>query len=197
MVNRLYARAKDKRRGWTIIELSIVLAVIVILAAIALPNIDFQRYRMDANAREVQNQFISQQLQAIQLNMPMIVTLNYSFGYLSITQDKNRNGTTDVGERTFNRALVEGTTFVIPPVSIDGATPYYATGPGLTYLNLTYLYPTVTFYPNGSTSGDVVIYIGSLAGRRTDMRALKITGSTSKVAFYRMQSDGTWKLANM
>jgi type II secretory pathway pseudopilin PulG len=177
--------------------MSIALAVIVILAAIALPNIDFQRYRMDANAREVQNQFISQQLQAIQLNMPMIVTLNYSFGYLSITQDKNRNGTTDVGERTFNRALVEGTTFVIPPVSIDGATPYYATGPGLTYLNLTYLYPTVTFYPNGSTSGDVVIYIGSLAGRRTDMRALKITGSTSKVAFYRMQSDGTWKLANM
>jgi prepilin-type N-terminal cleavage/methylation domain-containing protein len=197
MVNRLYARAKGKRRGWTIIEMSIALAVIVILAAIALPNIDFQRYRMDANARDVQNQFISEQVQAIQLNMPMIVTMNYKFGYLSITQDKNRNGTTDVGERIFNRALVEGTTFVIPPVSIDGATPYYATGPGLTYLNLTYLYPTVTFYPNGSTSGDVVIYIGSPAGRLTDMRALKITGSTSKVMFYRMQSDGKWKLANM
>ena len=54
---------------------------------------------------------------------------------------------------------------MIPPVSIDGATPYYATGPGLTYLNQTYLYPTVTFYPNGSTSGDVVIYIGSATGR--------------------------------
>jgi type II secretory pathway pseudopilin PulG len=194
MVNRLHAQA---RRGWTVIEMSIALAVIMILAAIALPNIDFQRYRMDANARDVQNQFISQQVQAIQLNMPMIVTLNYTFGYLTVTQDKNRNGTADVGERTYNRALVEGTKFVIPPVSIDGATPYYATGPGLTYLNLTYLYPTVTFYPNGSTSGDVVIYIGSSAGRLTDMRALKITGATSKVTFYRMQSDGKWKLANM
>jgi hypothetical protein len=59
------------------------------------------------------------------------------------------------------------------------------------------MYPTVTFYPNGSTSGDVVIYVGSSSGRLTDMRALHITGATAKVKFYRMQSDGTWKLADM
>ena len=179
------------------IEMSIVLAVIVILAAIAIPNIDFQRYRMDANARTVQNQFISQQLTAIQLNMPVIVTIVYDHGYLAITQDANSNGVADATEYTYNRTLVEGAQFVTPPVAIDSATPYYATGPGLTYLNQTYLYPTVTFYPNGSTSGDVVIYIGSTAGRLTDMRALKITGATSKVKFYRMASDGTWRLADM
>ena len=177
--------------------MSIVLAVLVILAAIALPNIDFQRYRMDANARTVQNQFIAQQLNAIQKNMPMIVTIVYNKGMLTITEDKNSNGVANSGERTYNRSLVERAQFVIPPVTVDGATPYYATGPGLTYLNLTYLYPTVTFYPNGSTSGDVVIYIGSTAGRLRDMRALQITGATSKIKFYRMQSDGTWKLADM
>jgi len=197
MVNRLHARAKRIRRGWTIIELSIVLAIIVVLAAIALPNIDFQRYRMDANTRTVQNQFISQQLNAIQKNMPMIVTIVYDQGHLTITEDANANGVADATEYTYNRALVEGAQFVTPPVTIDGSTPYYATGPGLTYLNQTYLYPTVTFYPNGSTSGDVVIYIGSTSGRLQDMRALQITGSTSKVKFYRMSTDGTWKLADM
>jgi prepilin-type N-terminal cleavage/methylation domain-containing protein len=197
MVNRLNTNAKRIRRGWTIIEMSIAMAIIVILAAIALPNIDFQRYRMDANTRTVQNQFISQQLNAIQRNMPMIVTIVYDQGHLTITEDANSNGVADPTEYTYNRTLVEGAQFVTPPVTIDGATPYYATGPGLTYLNQTYLYPTVTFYPNGSTSGDVVIYIGSTSARKQDMRALQITGSTSKVKFYRMSADGTWKLADM
>jgi prepilin-type N-terminal cleavage/methylation domain-containing protein len=194
MVNRLTAKA---RRGWTMIEMSIVLALIAILVAIALPNIDFARYRMDANARTVQNQFIAQQLAAIQRNMPVIVTIVYDQGHLTITEDANSNGVADATEYTYNRALVEGAQFITPPVTVDGASPYYATGPGLTYLNQTYLYPTVTFYPNGSTSGDVVVYIGSTAGRLTDMRALQITGATSKVKFYRMMSDGTWHLADM
>jgi Tfp pilus assembly protein FimT len=179
------------------IEMAIVVGLIAILAAIALPNLNFSRYRMDANARTVQNQFIAQQLTAIQKNMPVMVTIVYDEGHLTITEDANSNGAADAGEYTYNRSLVEGAQFIIPPVSIDSATPYYATGPGLTYLSQTYLYPTVTFYPNGSTSGDVVIYIGSTAGRLTDMRALQITGATSKVKFYRMASDGTWRLADM
>ena len=194
MVNRLHTRI---RRGWTMIEVAIVLGLVAILVAIALPNIDFARYRMDANARTVQNQFIAQQLTAIAKNMPVIVTIVYDQGHLTITEDANSNGIADPTEYTYNRSLVEGAQFVTPPVSIDSATPYYATGPGLTYLNQTYLYPTVTFYPNGSTSGDVVIYIGSTSGRLTDMRALQITGATSKVKFYRMMSDGTWHLADM
>lgn len=194
MVNRLHAQA---RRGWTIIEMSIVLAVIVLLAAIALPNIDFAKYRMDGNARTVQNQFIVQQLRATQRNMPMILTIVYDQGLMTITEDANSNGVADASEYTYNRTLVEGAQFVIPPSTIDGATPYYATGPGLTYLNQTYMYPTITFYPNGSASGNVVVYIGSTAGRLTDMRALQITGATSKVKFYRMASDGTWRLADM
>jgi Tfp pilus assembly protein FimT len=194
MANRLHRRS---RGGWTVIEMSIVVAVIVLLAAVALTNIDFNRYRMDSNARTVQNQFIAQQINAIQKNMPMIVTIVYDQGHLTITEDANSNGVADPTEYTYNRTLVEGAQFVIPPVTVDSATPYYATGPGLTYLNQTYLDPTVTFYPNGSTSGDVVIYIGSTSGRLTDMRALQITGATSKVKFYRMASDGTWRLADM
>jgi type II secretory pathway pseudopilin PulG len=179
------------------IEMSIALALVVLLAAIALPQIDWARYRADANARLVQNQFIAQQLTAVQLNMPVIITMRYDIGVLTITQDANSNGIADSTEYTYNRALAEGAQFVIPPATVDSATAYYATGPGLTYLNQTYMYPTVTFYPNGSTSGDVVIYIGSNQNRLTDMRAIQITGATSKVKYYRMGADGVWRLADM
>ena len=179
------------------IELALAIGVLAILAAIALPNIDFARLRMDGNARTVQNQFIALQLRATQRNMPMIVTIVYDQGHLTITEDANSNGVPDANEYTYNRSLVEGAQFVIPPVTVDSATPYYATGPGLTYLNQTYLYPTVTFYPNGSTSGNVVVYLGSPSGRLSDMRALQITAATSKVRFYRMGSDGVWRTADM
>jgi prepilin-type N-terminal cleavage/methylation domain-containing protein len=194
MVNHQH---RQPRRGWTVIEMALVLAVIAILAAIALPNIDFDRYRADGNARNVANQFIAQQLTAIQHNMPVIVTIVYDQGLMTITWDANSNGIADSSEYTYNRVLAEGAQFVIPPVTVDSATPYYATGPGLTYLNQTYQYPTVTFYPNGSTSGDVVIYIGTNNGKLTNMRALQIVGATSKVNFYRMQSNGAWILTTM
>jgi hypothetical protein len=90
--------------------------------------------------------------------------------------------------------------FAIPPSTIDGAYPYYATGPGLTYLNATgqtttcMTCPTLTFYPNGSSSGDVVVYVGSgKSQQKQAFRAVQIFGSTSKVYMWRMQSDGTWK----
>jgi type II secretory pathway pseudopilin PulG len=194
MVNRLHVQA---RRGWTVTEMSIVIVVIVMLAAIVLRSIDFRRYRMDAIARAAQNQIIAQQQTAIQRKVPVIVTIVYDQGLLTITQDANGNGIADSSEYTHNRKLGEGAKFVMPPATIDGATPYYATGPGLTYPKQTYLYPTVTFYPNGSASGDVVVYLGSTAGRPTDMRALQVTGATSKVRVYRMAPDGKWRLADM
>jgi Tfp pilus assembly protein FimT len=193
MVNRMHRRA---RRGWTVIGVVILLLLVALVAGIILANIDFERYRMDENARALKNQFIAQQLTAVKLNVPVIVAFVYDRGKLTITRDANSNGIADAGEHSYTWALMDGARFVTPPVTIGGAAPYYATGPGLTYLNQSYHYPTVTFYPNGSASGDVVVYIGSAAGRLADLRALQITGASSKVKFYRFAA-GAWELAEM
>jgi Tfp pilus assembly protein FimT len=193
MVNRKPRRA---RRGWTVIGVVILLVLVAIVAGIVLANVDFEPYRMDANARALQNQFIAQQLTAVKLNVPVIVAIEYDRGNLTITRDANGNGVVEPTERTQTVRLNDGARFVIPPVTIDGGAPFYATGPGLAYLNQSYKYPTVTFYPNGSTSGDVVVYLGSASGRPADMRALEITGANAKVKFFRF-ARGAWKLAEM
>lgn len=192
-MNRLHRRP---RRGWTAIGIIILLLLVAIAAGIIVANIDFQRYRMDDNARALKNQFIAQQLRAVKSRTPVIVSIMYDRGKLTITQDANSNGIADAGEHSFVWGLVNEAKFVVPPVTIGGATPFYATGPGLTYLNQSYRYPTVTFYPSGSTSGDVVVYIGSATGRLADLRALQITGASAKVKFYRFAAGG-WKLADM
>ena len=62
---RIKPLASIRRTGFTIIEVAITLGVMAIMAALALPAIDFNRYRMDANARLVQNWLMSAQSRAV------------------------------------------------------------------------------------------------------------------------------------
>jgi prepilin-type N-terminal cleavage/methylation domain-containing protein len=188
------------RAGFTMIELAIVIGVVAILAAVAIPNIDFQRYRMDTGLRNVQNQMIAANYTAVQRNCPVVITFFYTQGQFRVVTDLNSSGTWNSNEPRNWRTLSDGVKFVIPPSTIDGASPYYATGPGIYYLNATGqtstcpTCPTMQFFPNGSTTGDVVVYLGSgKTGDNSVYRAVQIFGATSKVYLWRMQKDGTWK----
>ena len=182
------------------IELAIVMGVVAILAAIALPNISFSRMWLDSAAGTVQNNFMSTQSQTVQHNYPYILSFCFKRSQYRAVGDANSDGRYNTGETINWRTLPEGLQFVIPPSTIDGATAYYATGPGLSYINSSvcgYTSPTLTFYPNGSSSGDVVVYVGSgKSARLQDYRALQVYGSTSKVYMWRMMKDGTWKKAS-
>lgn len=183
-----------RRGGFTIIEVAIVLGIAAIVAAAALPAVDFNRFRMDASARFVQNKLLWAQSRAVQRNMQMLVEIAYDRNQLRIVEDSTANGSYTAGEQYFYTTLPEGMKFVTPPSTVDGQTASYATGAGI---SLDGSYPALIFYPNGSSSGDAVIYLGSPRGRTQDNRAIKISAATSKMYFYRMRPDGTWALSEM
>jgi len=196
-------RTRRERSGWTVIELAIALGLIGILATIALPNIDFQRFRMDSQTRVIQNQIMGAQIRAVQINAPVLLTFFFTQSQFRIAEDSNGNGLWQSYEKRNWRSLAERMKFVIPPSTIDGATPYYATGPGLSYVNASGALgtctscPTLTLKPDGSSSGEVVVYVGSgQSARKEDFRALQVSGATSKVRIWRMMSDGVWKESN-
>ncbi|MDA1082073.1 MAG: prepilin-type N-terminal cleavage/methylation domain-containing protein, partial [Gemmatimonadetes bacterium] len=89
------------RRGFSIIELAIVLGISAIFAAAALPAIDFNRYRMDANARLVQNKLLWAQSRAVQRNMQVLVELYYDRSQFRIVEDSTANGSYTSGEQVF------------------------------------------------------------------------------------------------
>lgn len=195
------------RWGWTLIEVAIAMGVLAVVMLIALPNIDFRKFEMDGNARNVQNQIIAAENKAVQLNQNILVSFIYCNAQFRLVVDLNKNNSYDGGNETRTwRTLSEGAQFVVPPKTIDGADRYYVTGPGVVEYNnvvatngqVCSYSPSVALYPMGSTSGDFVVYIGPIASaRQTDYRAVQVYGSTGKVHVWRMMSDGNWKQSDM
>ncbi len=187
------------------IEMAIAVGVIAVIAIVAIPNIDFRKFEMDSNARNVQNHIIAAQTTAVQKNKNVVLTFVYCNNQFRTVIDANGNNGYDAGETRTWVNLSEGAKFVTPLTTIDGAGLYYATGPGIIVYNnvaatngqVCVSSPSIVLYPRGSTSGDVVIYIGSAAGRKQDYRAIQVYGATGKVHIWRTQPDGSWKESDM
>ena len=167
----------------------LVLTLIAIVASMALPRISFVRYRQDANGRLVQRTLIAAQQIAMSRNTNVLFVIDYAASQMRIVDDTNANGAADAAERKQAWRLSEGAKFAIPSVTVDGATAYYATGPGI---STTTAGPTITFYPNGSASGDAFVYVGIPSGRSDALRAVEFAGSTGRTRLWRYLS-GAWR----
>jgi Tfp pilus assembly protein FimT len=167
----------------------LVLALIAIMAAMAIPKISFLRFRQDANGRQVQKTLVSAQQTAMRYNTNVLFVIDYAASRMRVVQDTNANGAADAAEQWTSWRLGEGASFAIPTVTVDGATAYYATGPGV---SSTGTGPVITFYPNGSASGDAFLYIGVPTGRSDALRAIEFTGATGRTRLWRYLS-GSWK----
>ena len=167
----------------------LVLALIAIMAAMALPKVSFLRYRQDANGRLVQRTLISAQQTAMKNNTNVLFVIDYAASRMRVVQDTNTNGAADGNEPWTSWRLANGSSFAIPTVTVDGATSYYATGPGV---STTATGPTITFYPSGSASGDALLYVGVPTGRSDALRAIEFAGATGRTRLWRYTS-GSWK----
>lgn len=167
----------------------LVVALIAIMAAMALPRISLLRYRQDANGRLIQRTLIVAQQKALTKNTNVLFVLDYAASRMRIVQDTNANGAADAAENWESWRLSEGARFAIPSVTVDGATAFYATGPGV---STTTAGPTITFYPNGSASGGAFVYVGVSTGRSDALRAIEFAGSTGRTRLWRYL-EGSWR----
>lgn len=166
-----------------------VLVLIAIMTAMALPKLSFLRYRQDANGRLVQRTLISAQQTSLRKNTNVLFVIDYAARRMRVVEDTNANGAADVAERMVSWSLAEGARFSIPTTTLDGATPYYATGPGI---STTSAGPTITFRPDGSASGDAIVYVGVLSGAPEAFRGIEMAGATGRTRLWRYLG-GTWR----
>lgn len=182
-----------RRAGFTLIEILTVIALIGIVTGFAISRFDYRRYRMDANIRFLQNVIIGAQQTAITRNVTVLVMFDANLGRVRIVQDFNTNGIMDPTDSVRYRPLFDGAEFQAPVTTIDGATAAYATGPGIITLNPLQL--SIRIAPNGSLSGDAVVYIGSTLHEAVDQRAMSIVGATTRTAFW-SRTTGAWVQKN-
>jgi prepilin-type N-terminal cleavage/methylation domain-containing protein len=182
-----------QRRGFTIIEMVIVLVVAGFLMALAVPKIDFilMKYRADAAAQLIRSTLQQAQRNSLVRQYDVVVSFDTAGGRIRVLQDVNNNGAIDVGETVNTKSFEDGSHYAAPPTALAGFGTKVIDGPTIKTLTA---YPTVTFHRDGSASSDFTVYLTSARTTLTDFRAITVTQGTGRMDWYRY--DGTaWQRA--
>ena len=175
--------------GFSLIELLIVISIMSVLAAIALPKINLHQFRIDAGVRVVQSAMQQAERYAVQRQHDIIVSFDVPGKRVLIIDDQNNNAAADPGEKVMIRPLEDGVRFATPPAAIGSGAVAAVAGAKLMPIGG---YPSIIFHGDGATSTDLQVYITSTRPNATDFKGLSVTQSTGHVDYY-SYSTGTWK----
>lgn len=180
------------RRGFSLLELTVVLIMVGVIAAMAIPRLNYERYRADAAMRTVRSILQGAQRNAIMRQTNVVVAFDIAQRRLTIIEDANNNCVHNSGERLVRRPLEEGAKFALPTAGY-GSTPSVAvSGPNLCSIGGL---PAVQFLRDGAASTDLDVYVTSSRGTATNFRLLRVTMATGRTDAFRF--DGaTWKRTN-
>jgi prepilin-type N-terminal cleavage/methylation domain-containing protein len=175
-------------RGFTLLELLVVIVIISILAGVTLPRVNLHQFRIDAGVRVVQSALQQAGRFAVQRQHDVYVSFDIAGKRLLVVDDVNNSGTADGGERVQWHPLEDGVRFAVPPSSIGGNAVAAIAGTNLKNINGL---PTIIYRRDGAASTDLQVYITSTRPDAGDFKALSVTRSTGHVDYYRYNA-GTW-----
>ena len=185
-----------KRAGFTLAEVMVVVVISGLMITLAIPRIDTTKWRADAIATIVRTSLQYAQRQAITRQHDMVVSFDTTGERIRTFWDQNNSGFIDSQERVTWRGLDVGILFTDPSVSGVSGTVITdpVSGSQVATLNG---YPTITFHRDGSVSSDAEIYIKVAAHGPPWYRAIRLTQSTGRVDWFRLNAQtGKWIQAN-
>lgn len=179
-----------RRRGHTLVETIIVISMIAVLAGIAMPRLNYSAFRLDANVRVVRAVFQQAWRQSIQSQHDMLVSLDTVGKRIRLLEDKNNDGIKNVGERFTWRPLEEGAMFDVPATGVAGPVTSSVSGTGVRTVESM---PTVIFRRNGSTSGDIEVYLSITRKGVKEFRGVTVAQATGRTEWFRRVNSTWWK----
>jgi prepilin-type N-terminal cleavage/methylation domain-containing protein len=186
-------RMRSASRGHTMIEMLIVLTLMAALAGIAMPRLDYVGMRLDGNARAVRGVLQQAWRLSIQKQHDVIVNFDVAGGRLRIVEDANNDGAASGDERIRWHPLQDGAAFGVPPLGVLGSPGTPVAGAGVRNLESM---PSVTYRRNGSTSGDIELFLRASHHGATYWRAITVAQGTGRAEWFRLV-NGTWKSGGM
>ncbi len=189
-----YAGSLARRCGFTVIEMVIVVTLVAIVTAIAMPKINYTAWRVDVGARGVRAALQKAATLAVASQHNMLVAVDVPNGRLFIVEDVNNNLQADPGERVTSVALQDGVIFGVPGSTWSGAPAPTGAITGTTLATIAVngqSLPGFVFRCDGAASTDAQIYVSSTRGLITDFRGVNVTQTTGRTDWYR-DEGATW-----
>ena len=189
-------RRPPARAGFSLIELLIVIAVIAVVSAIAIPRLNVSRYRVNAATRSSASTLAYAQRQAVSFQHDMRVVFRTDLGLLEIHEDKDNDGVAETGERVTRSELGEGVRFGRGTAAVMAEL---GTGP-VAFDARSGEFPLLVFHRDGSASENGGFYLISHRGAADaryadDARAVGVVRASGRPAWFAYDGS-TWKRGN-
>jgi len=171
------------RRGFSLIELLVAIGVVAVLAAIAIPRIDLDAYKVSAAVRAVTSSLTYAQRLAVSLQHDVRVAFDSANSRLRVHEDLDNDNVMDPGERVTYTPLDNGVVFGIGP-----APAFTFGGNTFNMLGQQGGLPMLAFRRDGSASENAGFYLNAVravaAGNPSKTRAGEVVRSSGRVIWY-------------